>query len=81
MLIVHVTLPSQEHQLHPIELQYGLMQVAEALNFLHSDVKMMHCNLTPHNVVVSAWGHWKLMGFNFSCFSQYQSEAQVSGRE
>ena len=38
---------------------------------------MMHGNLIPQNVVVTGLGNWKLMGFNFCCFSQYQSDAQV----
>ena len=64
--------------LHPIEVQFGLVQVAEALNFLHSGAKMIHGNLSPSNVVVSTHGVWKLMGLNFSCYSQYQVDAQVS---
>ncbi len=67
----------QEHQLHPIEVQYGLLQVAEGLDFLHSSVKMIHGNLCPSNIVVTSRGAWKLLGFNFCCFSQYQTDAQV----
>ena len=67
----------QEYEIHPVEIQYGLLQVAEALNFLHGDVKMMHGNLHPGAIVITKKGTWKLMGFNFCCYSQYQSEAQV----
>ena len=38
---------------------------------------MMHGNLTPQNIVVNSSGSWKIMGFNFCCYSQYQSDAQV----
>jgi len=38
---------------------------------------MMHGNLTPESIVINAQGGWKLMGFNFCCYSHYQSEAQV----
>lgn len=62
-----------------MEIQYGLMQLAEGLEFLHSDVKMMHGNLNSQSVVVNSQGAWKLMGFNFCYYSQYQSEAQVGG--
>ena len=67
----------QEHQLHPIEAHYGLMQVAEALSFLHSDAKMMHGNLTPECVVLNKTGQWKVMGMNFASFVQYQTSSQV----
>ena len=70
--------PLQEHQLRPIEIQYGLLEVSEALLFLHADVKMMHGNLTPEAIVINAQGVWKVMGFNFCCYSHYQSEAQVT---
>ena len=68
----------QEHQLHPVEAHYGLMQIAEALSFLHGDAKMLHGNLTPECVVLSSTaGHWKLMGMNFASFVQYQTSSQV----
>ena len=76
--------PLQEHQLHPVEAHYGLLQLAEALTFLHSDAKMMHGNLTPECVVMNKKGHWKLMGLNFASFVQYQTSSQVReerGRE
>ena len=40
----------------------------------------MHGNITPEVVVVTGGGVWKLMGFNFSCYSQYQNETTVSGK-
>ena len=52
-------------------------QVAEALHFLHKEARLLHGNLTPQSVAVTREGGWKLLGFNFSCFSQYQSDAQV----
>ncbi|XP_064400390.1 SCY1-like protein 2 isoform X2 [Halichondria panicea] len=68
----------KEYELHIVEIQYGILQLSEALDFLHSDAKMLHGNITPESVAVTSKGSWKLMGFNFSSFSQYQSEAQVS---
>ena len=64
--------------MHPIEIQYGLFNLSEALEFLHCGVKLLHGNITPEVVVVTGGGTWKLMGFNFSCYSQYQSETTVS---
>ena len=77
---VHHRPPLKEYELHPIESQYGLLNIAEALQFLHSGVRLMHGNITPEAIVVTGSGTWKLMGFNFSCYSQYQSEAQVKDR-
>ena len=68
----------QEYEIHPIEIQYGLFNISEALEFLHSGVRLMHGNITPEVVVVTTGGTWKLMGFNFSCYSQYQAESTVS---
>ena len=64
--------------MHPIEIQYGLYNLSEALEFLHCGVRLMHGNITPEVVVVTESGAWKMMGFNFSCYSQYQSDTQVS---
>ena len=74
----------KEYEIHPIEIQYGLFNLTEALQFLHSGVKLMHGNITPEVVMVTAGGAWKLMGLNFCCFSNYQSETTVccgGGRE
>ena len=60
-----------------MEAHYGLLQIAEALNFLHNDVKMMHGNLMLNNILISRHGDWKLAGFNFASFVQYQTTAQV----
>ena len=70
----------QEYEVHPIEIQYGLFNLSEALQFLHSGVRLMHGDITPEVVVVTGGGTWKLMGFNFSCYSQYQSESTVRRR-
>ena len=51
--------------------------IAEALQFLHSDVNMVHGNITPENIIISRHGDWKLAGFNFATFEQYQTSAQV----
>jgi SCY1-like protein 2 len=68
-------LPIKEYEVHPIEIQYGLFNLSEALQFLHSGVRLMHGNITPEVVVLTGGGTWKLMGLNFSCYSQYQSES------
>ena len=52
--------------MHTLEVQYGLLQLAEGLNFMHNNVKMRHGNLNIDNVVIGCHGDWKLAGFNFA---------------
>nr|CAH8852666.1 unnamed protein product [Trichobilharzia regenti] len=57
---------SMEFSLSDIEIKYGLVQLAEALNFLHCDCHRLHLNLTPESIVINRFGIWKLGGFEFS---------------
>ena len=68
----------QEHNFHPVEIKYGLLQLAEGLSFLHNDARLFHGNLTPENVIINHKGEWKLGGFHFCCYAQYTSSAQVN---
>lgn len=68
----------KEYQLHTLEAHYGLLMIAEALQFLHNDVNMIHGNITPENIIISRHGDWKLAGFNFATFEQYQTTAQTT---
>ncbi|KAL5501957.1 hypothetical protein EMCRGX_G008642, partial [Ephydatia muelleri] len=76
----HGNLPSpipstvKEYELHPIEIQYGLLEIAEALAFLHDSVHMLHGNLSPESIVLAKAGSWKLMGFEFSSYTQPQGD-------
>jgi SCY1-like protein 2 len=51
--------------LYPVEIKYGLMQLAEALQFIHKEGRLLHMNICPENVIVNASGAWKLSGFDF----------------
>ncbi|KAK4470494.1 hypothetical protein MN116_005622 [Schistosoma mekongi] len=57
---------SMEFALSDTEIKYGLVQLAEALNFLHCDCHRLHLNLTPESIVINRFGIWKLGGFDFS---------------
>ncbi|CAH8566500.1 unnamed protein product [Schistosoma margrebowiei] len=57
---------SMDFSLSDTEIKYGLVQLAEALNFLHSDCHRLHLNLAPESVVINRFGIWKLGGFEFS---------------
>ncbi|PIK58003.1 putative SCY1-like protein 2 [Apostichopus japonicus] len=54
-----------EHELFEVEIKYGLLQVTEALKFLHNSVKMIHGNICPENIILNTNGAWKLTGFDF----------------
>ena len=52
-----------EYKLFEVEIKYGLMQLAEALSFLHKDVKLLHRNICPESIIINSNGAWKLAGF------------------
>ena len=55
----------RDHKLHQVEIKYGLLQLGQALEFLHGDVKLLHRNVCPESVVINKSGAWKLAGFEF----------------
>lgn len=48
------------------EIKCGLVDVAEALGFLHSNAQLLHLNLHPESVFVDTSGRWKLGGLAFA---------------
>ncbi|XP_014768329.1 SCY1-like protein 2 isoform X1 [Octopus bimaculoides] len=65
----------EEHKLYEVEIKYGLLQLVEALAFLHNDVNMMHHNICPESIIVNKNGAWKLSGFEF-CISSNNKSSQ-----
>lgn len=65
----------EEHKLYEVEIKYGLLQLVEALTFLHNDVNMMHHNICPESIIVNKNGAWKLSGFEF-CISSNNKSSQ-----
>lgn len=53
------------YQFLEFEIKYGILQLAEALNFLHSSCKIIHRNICPQSIIVNRKGTWKLFGFEF----------------
>lgn len=49
-----------------VEFKLHILEILDALNFLHNNVKIAHCNLSPENIYVTENNQWKLSGFNFS---------------
>jgi SCY1-like protein 2 len=52
--------------LEKLEKKLGVLQLIEGLSYLHNNAKMLHGNLTPQAVYVTALQQWKIGGFEFS---------------
>ncbi|XP_059616909.1 SCY1-like protein 2 [Phlebotomus argentipes] len=63
-------------KLFDVEIKYGIMQLAEGLAFLHSDVKLLHRNICPESIIVNQQGAWKIFGFDFCILNQTPHEAK-----
>ncbi|XP_021338936.1 SCY1-like protein 2 [Mizuhopecten yessoensis] len=61
--------------LYEVEIKHGLLQVAEGISFLHHDVKLLHSNLCPENIIINRDGVWKLFGFE-CCIPNTNSQDQ-----
>ncbi|KAL4333607.1 hypothetical protein GQ457_07G019920 [Hibiscus cannabinus] len=49
-----------------LEVKHGLLQIAETLDFLHNNAHLIHCAISPENVLITSHGAWKLGGFGFA---------------
>ncbi|XP_038717562.1 SCY1-like protein 2 isoform X1 [Tripterygium wilfordii] len=49
-----------------LEVKHGLLQIAESLDFLHNNARLIHQALSPENVFITSSGAWKLGGFGFT---------------
>ncbi|XP_059449975.1 SCY1-like protein 2 A [Corylus avellana] len=57
-----------------LEVKHGLLQMAESLDFLHNNARLIHRAISPENVLITSSGAWKLGGFGFAI-----STDQISG--
>ncbi|KAK3900656.1 hypothetical protein C8A05DRAFT_35701 [Staphylotrichum tortipilum] len=55
----------RELEIDELEIQKGLLQVSKALEFLHDNAGLVHCNLTPDAILINAKSDWKLSGLSF----------------
>ncbi|XP_053684218.1 SCY1-like protein 2 [Sabethes cyaneus] len=53
------------------EIKYGLIQIMEAVKFIHDEAQLVHRNICPHNVILNIHGSWKIFGFDY-CVSSLQ---------
>ncbi|XP_060832867.1 SCY1-like protein 2 isoform X1 [Bombus pascuorum] len=56
---------AKEYELLDIEIKYGLLQITEALLFLHGTCKVLHRNVCPASIIITKRGTWKLSGLEF----------------
>ncbi|KAL4717625.1 hypothetical protein ACJJTC_000774 [Scirpophaga incertulas] len=56
---------AKEYYFLDIELRYGLLQIIEALHYLHYTARQVHRNVCPQVIIVSKRGTWKLFGLEF----------------
>lgn len=68
---IHLTLDQmflldEEAVLERLEMKLGVLQIIEGLSYLHNSAKILHGNLTPSSIYVTATQLWKIGGFAFS---------------
>ena len=56
----------REFEIDELEIQKGLLQVAQGLEFLHESAGLVHGNLTPEAIFVNVKSDWKIAGFGFA---------------
>ncbi|ETN65010.1 hypothetical protein AND_003228 [Anopheles darlingi] len=57
---------AKEYTFLDIELKYGILQITEALSFLHYSGQVIHKNVCPSSILITKKGTWKLAGFEFT---------------
>ncbi|XP_021760840.1 SCY1-like protein 2 [Chenopodium quinoa] len=63
-----------------LEIKHGLLQVAESLDFLHNNARLVHRAISPESVLITASGAWKLGGFGFAVSTDQASGASLSAQ-
>ncbi|CRK88468.1 CLUMA_CG002209, isoform A [Clunio marinus] len=66
------------YKLHDVDTKYGLIQICEGIQFLHSDVKLLHRNICPESIIVNQQGAWKIFGFDYCILNQNPHDAKPS---
>lgn len=56
----------RELEIDELEIQKGLLQVAQGLEFLHESASLVHGNLTPEAIFINIKSDWKIGGFGFA---------------
>ncbi|KAL8921276.1 MAG: hypothetical protein Q9208_005804 [Pyrenodesmia sp. 3 TL-2023] len=56
----------RELDIDELEIQKGLLQVAQGLEFLHESAGLVHGNLNPDSIYINAKSDWKIAGLAFA---------------
>ncbi|XP_057660575.1 SCY1-like protein 2 isoform X2 [Diorhabda carinulata] len=56
---------AREYNFLDLEYKYGILQITEALSFLHYSGHMLHRNVCPGSILITKRGTWKLAGLEF----------------
>ncbi len=56
----------RELEIDELEIQKGLLQVAQGLEFLHESAGLVHGNLTPDSIFINVKSDWKIAGLGFA---------------
>ncbi|KAA8528038.1 hypothetical protein F0562_035093 [Nyssa sinensis] len=63
-----------------LEVKHGLLRIAESLDFLHNNARLIHRAISPETVLITLSGAWKLGGFGFA-ISADQSSGDLSNAQ
>ncbi|XP_057502486.1 SCY1-like protein 2 A isoform X1 [Actinidia eriantha] len=61
-----------------LEVKHGLLQIAESLNFLHNNARLIHRAISPESILITSSGAWKLGGFGFAISTDQSSSGDFS---
>lgn len=59
-------LEHNRHELSGLEMKCGILDAAEALQFLHQDAKTAHLSFSPYSIFIDPQGKWLLGGLGHS---------------
>ncbi|XP_012938945.1 SCY1-like protein 2, partial [Aplysia californica] len=65
-LPANVSSEVRDHDFIELEIKHGIVQITDALSYLHNSERLIHCNICPQSILLTRKGGWKLMGFGFA---------------
>ena len=68
----------REIEIDQLEMQKGLLQIGQGLEFLHESAGLVHGNITPDAIFINAKSDWKLSGLGFSGKNEESKSAMAA---
>ncbi|XP_064624685.1 SCY1-like protein 2 isoform X8 [Lineus longissimus] len=56
----------KDNEFLEVEVKYGILQITEALTYLHGGEQLLHSNINPQSIIITRKGAWKLSGLGFA---------------